>query len=176
MKLTVAAAGAHDGPERRAGRGRCWPRSASWPRRPGSTTASARSCCPATCPELKALLADAPDVGVGGVVGFPSGAHSTAIKVAEAREQLADGRDGTGHGDQRRHAPLRPRSATSRTTSARWSRRPAAVPVKVILEAHYLTDEQIVRGSQLAVRAGRGLRQDRHRLGADRRHAAQRAR
>ena len=28
------------------------------------------------------------------------------------------------------------------------------VPVKVILEAHYLTDEQIVRGSQLAVRAG----------------------
>ncbi len=27
-------------------------------------------------------------------------------------------------------------------------------PVKVILEAHYLTDEQIVRGSRLAVRAG----------------------
>jgi deoxyribose-phosphate aldolase len=27
-------------------------------------------------------------------------------------------------------------------------------PVKVILEAHYLTDDQIVRGSRLAVRAG----------------------
>jgi deoxyribose-phosphate aldolase len=27
-------------------------------------------------------------------------------------------------------------------------------PVKVILEAHYLTDEEIVRGSRMAVRAG----------------------
>ena len=30
----------------------------------------------------------------------------------------------------------------------------AGTPVKVILEAHYLTDDQIVRSSQLAVRAG----------------------
>jgi len=46
---------------------------------------------PCYFPELKALLADAPEVGVGAVVGFPSGAHSTAIKVAEAREQLTAG-------------------------------------------------------------------------------------
>ena len=44
---------------------------------------------PCYLPELKAMLEDAPEVGLGGVVGFPSGAHSTAIKVAEARELLA---------------------------------------------------------------------------------------
>ena len=46
---------------------------------------------PCYLPELKRLLADAPEVGVGAVVGFPSGAVSTAIKVAETREQIAQG-------------------------------------------------------------------------------------
>jgi deoxyribose-phosphate aldolase len=41
--------------------------------------------------ELKELLADAPEVGLGGVVGFPSGATSTTMKVAEVREHLALG-------------------------------------------------------------------------------------
>jgi deoxyribose-phosphate aldolase len=103
--------------------------------------------------ELKALLADAPGVGLGGAVGFPSGAHSTAIKVAEAREQLAagaveldmvinvgmlrSGRDSFVEEDIRAVANAA-----------------GAVPLKVILEAHYLTDDEIVRGSRLAVRAG----------------------
>jgi deoxyribose-phosphate aldolase len=104
---------------------------------------------PCHFPELKALLADAPDVGVGGVVGFPSGAHSTAMKVAEAREQLdagaveldmvmnvgllRSGRDGYVADDI--HAVVEAAGA---------------VPVKVILEAHYLNDEEIVRGSRSA--------------------------
>ncbi len=108
---------------------------------------------PCYLPELKVLLADARDVGVGGVVGFPSGAHSTAIKVAEAREQLLagameldmvinvgmlrSGRDGYVADDVRAVVEAA-----------------GAVPVKVILEAHYLNDKEIVRGSQLAVRAG----------------------
>jgi len=86
-------------------------------------------------------------------VGFPSGAHSTAIKVAEAREQLAagaveldmvinvgmlrSGRDSFVEEDIRAVANAA-----------------GAVPLKVILEAHYLTDDEIVRGSRLAVRAG----------------------
>ena len=102
---------------------------------------------------LKALLASAPEVGVGGVVGFPSGAHRTSIKVAEAREQLEEGaveldmvinvgmlrsgRDGFVEDDIRAVVEAA-----------------GTVPVKVILEAHYLTDAEIVRGSQLAVRAG----------------------
>lgn len=108
---------------------------------------------PCYLPELKALLVDVPEVGVGGVVGFPSGAHSTAMKVAEAREQLSagaveldmvinvgmlrSGRDGFVADDI--HAVVEAAGA---------------VPVKVILEAHYLNDDEIVRGSQLAVRAG----------------------
>jgi deoxyribose-phosphate aldolase len=108
---------------------------------------------PSHLPELCALLADSPDVGVGAVVGFPSGAHSTTVKVAEAREQLAlgaseldmvidvgmlrSGRDQYVEDDVR--AVVEAANGT---------------PVKAILEAHYLTDDQIVRGSRLAVRAG----------------------
>ena len=44
--------------------------------------------------ELKALLADAPEVGVGGVVGFPSGGHSTTTKVHEAPATAGRGRYG----------------------------------------------------------------------------------
>lgn len=108
---------------------------------------------PSHLPELISLLADSPDVGVGAVVGFPSGAHSTSIKVAEAREQLAQGvteldmvinvgmlRSGQDHyvEDDIRAVV----EAAGKT------------PVKVILEVHHLTDEEIVRGCQLAVRAG----------------------
>jgi deoxyribose-phosphate aldolase len=103
--------------------------------------------------QLKELLADAPQVGLGGVVGFPSGAVSTTIKVAEVHEHLAlgvseldmvlnvgwlrSGRDAEVEDDIR--AVVEAAQGT---------------PVKVILEAHYLTDEEIVRGSQITVRAG----------------------
>jgi deoxyribose-phosphate aldolase len=108
---------------------------------------------PCYLPELKSLLAAAPDVGVGAVVGFPSGAHSRATKVAEAREQIAQGasevdmvinvgmlRSGC---DQYVEDDIRAVVEAAQ-----------GIPVKVILEAHYLTDDQIVRGSQLIVRAG----------------------
>jgi deoxyribose-phosphate aldolase len=107
---------------------------------------------PCYLPELKKLLGDS-GVGVGGVVGFPSGAHSTAIKAAEARQQrdqgateldmvinvgmLRSGRDQYVEDDIRAVVEAA-----------------AGIPVKVILEAHHLTDEQIVRGSRIAVRAG----------------------
>ncbi len=40
--------------------------------------------------ELKKCLSDAPQVGLGGVVGFPSGAQSTAIKVADVLVRTFD--------------------------------------------------------------------------------------
>jgi deoxyribose-phosphate aldolase len=108
---------------------------------------------PCYLPELKRLLADAPEVGVGGVVGFPSGAHSTAVKVAEARQQLEQGaveldmvvnvgwlRSGR---DKEVEEDIR-----AVVTAA------DGTPVKVILEVHYLSNEQIVRGCRLAVQAG----------------------
>ncbi len=102
---------------------------------------------------LKSLLADAPHIGIGGVVGFPSGAHTTSIKVAEARQQLADGateldmvinigllRSGN---DQAVREDIRAVVDAA-----------GGVPVKVILECHWLTPGQIRSGSELCVEAG----------------------
>lgn len=108
---------------------------------------------PCYLPELKAMLADSPDIGVGGVIGFPSGAASTAIKLAEVREQLAQGateldmvmnvgmlRSGR---DQAVEADIRAVVEAAGKT-----------PVKVILENHYLTPDEITRACKLAVPAG----------------------
>lgn len=103
--------------------------------------------------ELKEALAGAPETGLGGVVGFPSGAQSTSIKVAEAREHLAMGaseldmvinvgRLQSGQ-DREVHDDIRAVAEAAGST-----------PLKVILEAHYLTDEQLLRGCRLAVEAG----------------------
>jgi len=102
---------------------------------------------------LRALLDDAPEVGVGGVVGFPSGATTRRIKAAEARELLADGAREldmvinvgllrSGQYDAARDDVKAVVDAAGET------------PVKVILEVHYLNDDQIRRGSQLCVEAG----------------------
>ncbi len=103
--------------------------------------------------DLAALLADAPQVRVGGTVGFPSGASTPAIKAAEARQQLADGADEL---DMVMNVGL--------LLSQRYDGVVAdiravvdaagAVPVKVIIEAHYLSDDQILRSAELCLRAG----------------------
>ena len=103
--------------------------------------------------ELADLLSYAPEVGVGGVVGFPSGANATAIKAAEARQLLADGADEL---DMVMNVGL--------LLSGRYDDVAADIravvdeaeetPVKVILEAHYLSDDQIRRGAELCLRAG----------------------
>lgn len=108
---------------------------------------------PCYVPELVRLLADTPEVGVGGVVGFPSGACDISIKVAEACQQLEQGaveldmvmnvgffRSGW---DERVEDEIQ---------VVVQAAHPA--PVKVIIEAHYLTADEIVRASRLAVRAG----------------------
>ena len=102
---------------------------------------------------LKELLADAPHIGIGGVVGFPSGAHTTTIKVAEARQSLADGATeldmviNVGWLRSGRH------EAVSDDIRA-VVEAAGEVPLKVILECHWLTPEQIRCGSELCVEAG----------------------
>ncbi len=108
---------------------------------------------PCYVPDLVRLLADTPEVGVGGVIGFPSGSHSTATKVAEACEQLDQG---AAELDMVINVGMlqsgRDEYVENDIRAVVEAVRPT--PVKVILEVHYLTDDQIVRGSRLAVRAG----------------------
>ena len=99
------------------------------------------------------LLADTPETGIGGVVGFPSGAQSTASKIAEVHEHRALGameldmviNVGMLRSGRDRYVEDDIRGVVDAAQGT---------PVKVILEAHYLTDEEIVRGSRMAVRAG----------------------
>jgi len=108
---------------------------------------------PAHTPMLIELLADRGDVLVGGTVGFPSGGATTAGKVAEAGELLEMGcreidmviniawlKAGR---DERVGRDI---DAVIETAGD--------VPVKVILECHYLSDAEIVRGSEICAEAG----------------------
>jgi len=102
---------------------------------------------------LADLLADAPEVGTGGVVGFPSGGNTPEIKAAEARQLLDDGADeldmviNVGLLRSGRYVAVADDVRTVVDAAA-------GTPVKVILEAHYLTDDQICRGAELSVQSG----------------------
>ena len=108
---------------------------------------------PCFTPYLKDRLADLPDVMVGGVVGFPSGADSTAIKVQTAKEHLRTGCDELD-------MVINVGALKSGMYQAVEDDIRAVVeagegkPVKSILEIAYLTDDEIKRGAELAVRAG----------------------
>jgi deoxyribose-phosphate aldolase len=89
----------------------------------------------------------------GAPVGFPSGGSSTRMKVAEARELI-------GAGVQEMDlminlGRLRSGDIDYVLNDIRAVVSAAApVPVKVILEVHYLSDDQIKRGCELCIQAG----------------------
>jgi deoxyribose-phosphate aldolase len=103
---------------------------------------------------LAARLLEGSDVKVGTVVGFPHGSHTTATKVFEAQDALANGAEEldmvinigalrSGHDDLVRDDIRAVVEAASDKAI-----------VKVILENHYLTDEEKVRACHLAEEAG----------------------
>jgi deoxyribose-phosphate aldolase len=94
------------------------------------------------------------DVAVGTVVGFPHGNSTTAIKVAEARQALADGAT---------ELDMVINIAALRSGKSDYVRDEIAAVVavakghalvKVILENAYLTDEQKVTACKLVEEAG----------------------
>jgi deoxyribose-phosphate aldolase len=95
------------------------------------------------------------DVAVGTVVGFPHGSHRTDTKVFEAERALADGATELdlviaigrliGGDDAYVQADIAAVVEVARSGGAL---------TKVILENAYLTDDQKVRGCQLAEAAG----------------------
>jgi deoxyribose-phosphate aldolase len=102
---------------------------------------------------LKELLADTPDILVGAPVGFPSGAHRTEIKVAEAKLLIQDGVQEMDMmlnvGKLRSGDDLFCEEDIRAVVHAA-----GVVPVKVILEVHYLNREQLKRACEVCIRAG----------------------
>ena len=93
------------------------------------------------------------DVMIGGPVGFPGGGHATDIKVQEVRQLIVDsarevdmvvniGKVLSGDYDYVREDLRRVVEAA------------APIPAKVILETHYLNEEQIRKVCDIAVDVG----------------------
>ncbi len=103
---------------------------------------------------LAARLLAGSDVAVGTVVGFPHGGSTTAVKVAEARQALADGATELDMviniGALRSGKLDLVRDEISAVVDAARGR----AHVKVILENAYLTTEEKVIACQLAEVAG----------------------
>ncbi len=103
---------------------------------------------------LAARLLQGTDVAVGTVIGFPHGAHTTATKVFEATEALANGAVELDMvlniGALRSGDALYVRNDIRAVVAAAQDR----AIVKVILENAYLTDEQKVLACQLIEHAG----------------------
>ena len=102
---------------------------------------------------LRELLAGSPEVLAGAPVGFPSGAHRTDIKVAEARALVADGVQemdmmlnvGKLRSGDRRYVLEDIRAIVQAA---------GALPVKVIIEAPLLADDQIRLACDLCIQGG----------------------
>ncbi len=112
-------------------------------------------CCrPADVRRAKAIL-DGTDVAVGTVIGFPHGSSTTATKVFEARDALANGATELdmviqiGALRSRRDQDVRDDIAAVVQVAHE-----AGALVKVILENAYLDDDEKERGSRLAEAAG----------------------
>jgi deoxyribose-phosphate aldolase len=101
----------------------------------------------------KGLLGESAEIRLSGNVGFPSGGQTTPIKAAEARELVRMGCAELDvmislgkliSGDD--HYVLDELRAVVDIAGGR--------PVKVILECHYLSPGEILRGCDLSIQAG----------------------
>lgn len=102
---------------------------------------------------LVEMLSDAPKIMVGGVVGFPSGADTTSVKIATAKEMM---RAGVDELDMVINIGALKSGLYDEVYNDIHSVVETAngMPVKCILEIAHLTDDEIRKGSELAVRAG----------------------
>uniref|UniRef100_A0A7V3KMR8 Deoxyribose-phosphate aldolase n=1 Tax=candidate division WOR-3 bacterium TaxID=2052148 RepID=A0A7V3KMR8_UNCW3 len=108
---------------------------------------------PSNVPLMKRMLDEDTTVLLGGSVGFPSGGHTTNIKVAEAKELIEMG-----------CRELDMVINIGKLISGRYSEvlddikavidAANSIPVKVILECHYLNEAQIRKACDLCIEAG----------------------
>jgi deoxyribose-phosphate aldolase len=102
---------------------------------------------------LKKGLESENDIMVGGVVGFPSGAETTAMKVNQVKELVQAGCNELD-------MVIQVSALKSKDYNIVYSDISSVVenardiPVKAIIEAAYLSDEEIVKASEIAMSAG----------------------
>lgn len=98
-------------------------------------------------------LKETPNSLVGGVVGFPSGADTTFIKVATVKDMMSLGVDeldmvinvGALRSGNYKMVEEDIRAVVEAAQG---------IPVKSILEVGYLTDYELAKGAEIAVKAG----------------------
>ena len=128
----------------------------------------------ATAADVAALIAEAAELGtysvcvspsmlpitvpanlkVAVVCGFPSGKHSTGVKVAEAAEAIRNGADEIDMVIDIGAAKVGDFAAVQTDIAAVRAAAPAPAVLKVIIESAALTDDQIVGACRAAASAG----------------------
>ncbi len=107
---------------------------------------------PSWIPFTRQALGTDSGILLGGPVGFPSGGHTTSIKVAETRELIDMGCNEIDMvlnvGKLRSGLKDEVYKDIQAVVEAA-----APVPVKVILECHYLSQDEILTGCDLTVKA-----------------------
>ncbi len=107
---------------------------------------------PAWVTFARTLLADTPHIALGAPVGFPSGGNHTRIKYEEAQQVIADG---VSEFDMMLNVgKLRSGDDDYVRTELQTVIQSVRVPAKVILETHYLNDDEIRRACQMGIETG----------------------
>ncbi len=107
------------------------------------------------CVSPSLLPVEVPEgVLVATVCGFPSGAHHSEVKAAEAARSVRDGADEVDMVVNLADVTAGDRAAVEADIRAVRDACPAPVVLKVIIESAALTDEQIVACCEAAERAG----------------------
>jgi len=108
---------------------------------------------PCWVPLLRELLGDTRQTSVGAPVGFPGGGHTTGLKVIEARQLVAAGVDemdlmmnvGMLRSGRRAYVLDEVRAVVDAV---------APIPVKLIIEVHWLSPDQIREACDLSIQGG----------------------
>jgi len=108
---------------------------------------------PSMTDDLAKQLKDLLEVKIGGVISFPSGGDTPESKVFQARELIGKG---CGELDMVMNLTFLKleRYDSLLDDIARVVNVAERIPVKIIIEASLLTEDEICRASELAVRAG----------------------
>lgn len=101
---------------------------------------------------LAGLLSEHKGILVGAPVGFPGGAHKTETKVFEARQLCADG---VNEADMMLNIGKLKSGGFAYVEEDIKAVVEAArpIPIKVILETHYLTEDEIKKACELCIKA-----------------------